>query len=39
MEKEYINQKIVTSKLTGKKKGTWERRKLQEAKDTNGQTL
>ena len=38
-ETNYRSQKLITKKLTAEKKSSWEKRKVQEAKESNGKTL
>ena len=38
-EQEYKNQRQVTKKLTAEKKGNWEKKKIMEARESNGRTL
>ena len=38
-EDKYRTQRKITRKLTAEKKGIWEKKKIQEAKESNGRTL
>merc|ERR1712055_205993 len=38
-ETNYRSQKYITKKLTAEKKSSWEKKKIQEAKESNGKTL
>ena len=38
-KKKYMDQKLITKMHTRNKKGGWEKRKVLEAKESNGQTM